>query len=338
MRFLDPDAGRVSLGGTDVRALRQRDVRSVVSLDRQDAYLFSTTIEENVRLANPGARDTEIERALTLAKIRDWVETLPDGWDTFVGEEGTRVSGGERRRIALARTFLADAPIIVLDEPTAHLDPPTATAIVSDAMVAAGGRAVLLITHRPEELDAVDEVITLCRGRVIAVARVRERDRPSGARMATMIRSNLPWPVRSVIAGAVGTTIMTLAYGSERRLRSGVSGSLDYDDSLVPGEIVASVLHLPSVTAREESELGTALRWGYGSAFGIWHGTLRRVLPEPWASVAFGATLMSATLTLFPMLGRTPPPWRWSPDVLLTSFGTHAAYVAAVAVVDDALR
>src|SRR4051812_27549927 len=139
------------------------------------------------------------------------------------------------------------------------------------------------------------------------------------------------WPVRSVLAGAAGTTALTLAYRAERRLRPDVAGPLDYDDSLVPGQIVASVMHLPHVTAREDRDLGLLLRWGYGSAFGFWHGVLRRRVPEPWASVAFGATLMTATLTLFPLLGRTPPPTRWPADVMATSVGTHVAYVAAVA-------
>jgi hypothetical protein len=98
------------------------------------------------------------------------------------------------------------------------------------------------------------------------------------------------------------------------------------------------VLHLPDVTDRGDAELGTGLRWGYGSAFGLWHGILRKRLPEPWASLTFGATLMSATFTLFPVMGRTPPPWRWSRAMLATSFGTHAAYVTAAAIVDDRLR
>jgi uncharacterized membrane protein YagU involved in acid resistance len=114
-------------------------------------------------------------------------------------------------------------------------------------------------------------------------------------------------------------------------------GPLDYDDSLVPGQIVASIMHLPHVTAREENELGLALRWGYGSAFGLWHGVLRRRFPEPVASAAFGATLMTATLTLFPVLGRTPPPWDWPASVMATAWFTHAAYVVALAAVDDAL-
>jgi hypothetical protein len=146
------------------------------------------------------------------------------------------------------------------------------------------------------------------------------------------------WTVRSVLAGTAGTAALTLAYKTEHRLRRRVTGALDYDDSLVPGQIVAAVMHLPHVTAREEYDLGMFLRWSYGSVFGVWHGTLRRRVREPWASVGFGATLMAATLTLFPLLGRTPPPWRWPPDVMATCIGTHVAYVTAVAAVDDGLR
>ena len=148
----------------------------------------------------------------------------------------------------------------------------------------------------------------------------------------------LAWPIRSVCAGAAGTAALTLAYAGERRVRARHEGQLDYDDSLVPGQIVAAVMHLPHVTAREDRDLGLALRWGYGSAFGILHGALRRAVGEPWASVAFGGTLMSATLTLFPLLGHTPVPWRWPADVMATSVGTHVAYVAAVAVADDGIR
>lgn len=150
--------------------------------------------------------------------------------------------------------------------------------------------------------------------------------------------SKIPWPIRSTAAGTAGTAAMTLAYSTERRLRRNHQGSLDYDDSLVPGQIVAGIMHLGHVTAREENELGLALRWSYGSVFGIWHGILRRWISEPWASVLFGATLMSATLSLFPLLGRTPPPWRWPADVMATAVGTHVAYVAAAGATDDTLR
>lgn len=142
-------------------------------------------------------------------------------------------------------------------------------------------------------------------------------------------------PLRSALAGAAGTAALSATYALERRLRS-KRGPLDYDDSLVPGQIVASIMHLPAVTAREDRELGLALRWSYGSAFGIWHGLLRRWCREPWASLAFASTLMSATFSLFPLLGRTPPPWRWPRDVMGTCLLTHFVYVVTVAAVDEA--
>lgn len=146
------------------------------------------------------------------------------------------------------------------------------------------------------------------------------------------------WALRSIAAGTAGTATLTLAYKAEHRLRRGVRGALDYDDSLVPGQIVAAVMHLPHVTDREERDLGLALRWSYGSVFGLLHGTLHRAVGEPWASALFGGTLITATMTLFPLLGRTPPPWRWPADTMATSLGTHAAYVAAVATANDALH
>ena len=147
----------------------------------------------------------------------------------------------------------------------------------------------------------------------------------------------LPWTIRSVCAGAAGTAALTASYAAERRFRHRRT-PLDYDDSLVPGQIVASVMHLPHVTAREEQDLGLLLRWSYGSMFGLLHGLLHRRIGEPWASAAFGGTLMSATLTLFPLLGHTPAPWRWPGDVMATSVGTHVAYVAAVAATEESLR
>jgi hypothetical protein len=144
----------------------------------------------------------------------------------------------------------------------------------------------------------------------------------------------LPWPIRSVLAGTAGTAALTFSYAAERRLRPRHHGPLDYDDSPVPGQIVASIMHLPQVTASEVEQLGTLLRWGYGSAFGLAHGLLRRRISEPKASAIFAGTLIGATFSLFPLLGNTPPPWRWPADVIATCLGTHAAYVVTVAGVD----
>jgi len=164
VRFMDPTRGRVTLGDADLRDVRKGDVRSVVTLDGQDGYLFSSTIRENVRLARPSADDAAIEQALRRARAIDFVAALPDGLDTFVGEDGARLSGGERRRIALARTFLADAPVVVLDEPTAHLDSATADALVADVLAETTGKSVLLITHRSKDERDVDNVVRLVCG------------------------------------------------------------------------------------------------------------------------------------------------------------------------------
>lgn len=161
LRFLDPVAGRVAIDGRDVRDLRQEDVRGAFALAGQDAHVFDSTIRENLRLADPEATDDELLHALGRARLREWVEALPEGLDTLVGEDGARLSGGQRQRLVVARALLADAPVLVLDEPTAQLDPDTAEALVTDVLAAADGRTVLLVTHRPEGLDLVDEVVSL---------------------------------------------------------------------------------------------------------------------------------------------------------------------------------
>ena len=160
-RFLDPERGRVLLAGEDLRRYRQEDVRSLIAVAGQDAHLFSASIRDNLRLARPDATDDDLARALRSARILDWVQSLPDGLDTLVGEEGRELSGGQRQRIVLARALLTEAPVLVLDEPTAHLDPPTANELVQDVFAAARGRTVLLITHRPEGVELADEVVVL---------------------------------------------------------------------------------------------------------------------------------------------------------------------------------
>ena len=151
----------VTIAGRDVREYRQEDVRRQFALAGQEAHVFDSTIRENLRLARPTASEADLEAALASARLDEWVAGLPKGLDTFVGEDGTRMSGGQRQRLTLARALLVDAPVLVLDEPTAHLDPETAQALMQDVLAAAGDRTVLLITHRPEGLDAMDDVVRL---------------------------------------------------------------------------------------------------------------------------------------------------------------------------------
>jgi thiol reductant ABC exporter CydC subunit len=161
LRFIDPERGYVTIAGEDIRRYRQEDVRRVVAVAGQDAHLFSASIRDNVLLGRPDATGAELERALRSARIWEWIESLPEGLDTLVGEEGRELSGGQRQRIVLARALIVEAPLLVLDEPTAHLDPPTAEALIEDIFAAAGERTVLLITHRGEGLDLADELVVL---------------------------------------------------------------------------------------------------------------------------------------------------------------------------------
>jgi ATP-binding cassette subfamily C protein CydCD len=154
VRFLEPSAGSVELvgsdGSIDIRRLSSNDVRRVICLCAQDPHIFDTSIAENVRLARPEATDAELLAALSAAQLDGWIESLPDGLDTMVGEHGARLSGGQRQRLSLARALLAGAPVIVFDEPTEHLDEGMAGLLVADLLDATAGRTVIMITHRPE--------------------------------------------------------------------------------------------------------------------------------------------------------------------------------------------
>jgi thiol reductant ABC exporter CydC subunit len=160
-RFLDPVTGKVTIDGRNVREYAQEDVRGTFALAGQTAHLFDTSIRANLLLARPGASEEELTAVLSRARLADWVATLPDGIDTIIGEEGMRLSGGQRQRLALARALLADAPVLVLDEPTAHLDTDTAERLMEDMLDASTARTVLLITHRPEGLNRMDEIVAL---------------------------------------------------------------------------------------------------------------------------------------------------------------------------------
>ena len=166
MRFCELSGGAALLDGHDLAGYAADDVRSVVGGCPQDPYLFDATIRDNLRLARPGATDEQLEAAAERARLLPWIRSLPRGWDTPAGTHGAAVSGGERQRLALARAFLADPALLILDEPTAHLDPPTRQALTADLLHATEGRAVLFITHERDGLDQVDQIVVLHHGRV----------------------------------------------------------------------------------------------------------------------------------------------------------------------------
>ncbi|MBB0245449.1 thiol reductant ABC exporter subunit CydC, partial [Streptomyces alkaliphilus] len=167
LRFLDPETGSYTLGGADATSLRGEDVRRMVGLCAQDAHLFDSTLRENLRLARPAATDDGLRAALRRARLLEWVDGLPAGLDTPVGEHGAELSGGQRQRLALARALLADFPVLLLDEPAEHLDTDTADALTADLLAATADRTTLLITHRLVGLEEVDEVLVLDDGRVV---------------------------------------------------------------------------------------------------------------------------------------------------------------------------
>jgi ATP-binding cassette subfamily B protein len=167
MRFYDPTAGQVLLDGHDLRDYRLADVRNQFAMVLQDAALFSGSIAENIAYARPRATRAEIEAAACAACAHDFIVRMPHGYDTRVGERGMRLSGGERQRIAIARAFLKDAPILLLDEPTSAVDAATETGILEAMERLMSGRTSILITHRMQPLAACDEVLVLEQGQVL---------------------------------------------------------------------------------------------------------------------------------------------------------------------------
>ncbi|MGA8031992.1 MAG: ATP-binding cassette domain-containing protein, partial [Casimicrobiaceae bacterium] len=168
LRFREYQEGTVRFGGHDLRSYRGEDLRSRIAVVSQDTYLFDTTIFENLRIANPRASDEDVIRAARAAQIHDFIVSLPEGYDSYAGEAGVRLSGGQARRIAIARALLKDAPVLLLDEPTEGLDPQTERALVESIETLMAGRSVLVITHKLAYLgDRVDEVLVLERGSVV---------------------------------------------------------------------------------------------------------------------------------------------------------------------------
>ena len=165
LRFLEY-TGSVTLNGVECRELSSDAVRRVIGLCAQDAHIFDSSVEANLRLARPEATEAELMDALERVRLLDWVESLPDGLATSVGEHGSRMSGGQRQRLALARALLADFPVLLLDEPTEHLDPRAAQALTADLLTVTEGRSVVLVTHRLLGLEEMDEIVVLDAGAV----------------------------------------------------------------------------------------------------------------------------------------------------------------------------
>jgi thiol reductant ABC exporter CydC subunit len=166
VRFLPAAAGEVLLDEAPTERLCADDVRRVVGLVEQRPHLFDTTLAENLRIGRRSATDDDLADVLTRVGLGEWAAQLPAGLATRVGPGGTRLSGGQLQRVAIARAFLADFPLLVLDEPSEHLDPAAADALTADLLALTEGRGTLLITHRLSGLEDVDEIVFLDDGRV----------------------------------------------------------------------------------------------------------------------------------------------------------------------------
>ncbi len=167
MRFYDPTAGSVSIDGHDLRSVTQDSLREQLGIVFQESFLFNTSIRENIRLGRPDATEEEIERAAHLAGVDDFLEMLPNGFDTLVGERGGKLSGGQRQRVAIARAILRNPAILVLDEATSALDPATEASINKTLAELAKGRTLLSVTHRLAPVVNMDQIFVLDKGRVV---------------------------------------------------------------------------------------------------------------------------------------------------------------------------
>jgi ABC-type multidrug transport system ATPase subunit len=166
-RLYDPIAGRILLDGVDLRDYQLADLRRQIGFVLQEPVLFAASIAENIAYARPDAGADEIVAAARAACAHDFIDALPDGYDTLVGERGMRLSGGERQRLSLARAFLKDAPILVLDEPTSALDTGTEAALIEIHQRVMAGRTCIIVAHRPQLLDGCDLRLQLEAGRLV---------------------------------------------------------------------------------------------------------------------------------------------------------------------------
>lgn len=193
LRFWDYEHGEISLNGVDLHAYAQDDVRNLIGVISQRTYLFNATMRENLLVAKPKASDEDIVRAAQQAQIHDFIESLPQKYETWIGERGLRLSGGERQRLAIARALLRHTPILILDEPTANLDAMTAQNFLRSLYDVMQGRTILMITHQLRGLEAMDEILVMQSGRINERGTQNELLKANGAyRQMWDLRNNIP--------------------------------------------------------------------------------------------------------------------------------------------------
>ena len=165
-RFYDVDEGRVRVGGHDVRELTCDSLLRAISMVFQNVYLFNDTVRANIAFGRPGATDEDVVEAARRAQCHDFIEALPQGYDTVVGEGGSSLSGGQKQRISIARALLKDAPLVILDEATASVDPENEALIQQAIGELTAGKTVVVIAHRLATIEAADQILVVDGGTV----------------------------------------------------------------------------------------------------------------------------------------------------------------------------
>ena len=194
-RFYDPKGGAIYIDGQNIRDATQKSVRSMIGIVPQDTVLFNDTIRYNIRYGRQDATDEEVRQAVESAQIKDFIESLPEGWDTVVGERGLKLSGGEKQRVAIARCLLKNPPIVVLDEATSALDTVTENSVQEALDTLGTNRTVLIIAHRLSTIKHADQIVAMDHGRVMEVGTHEElHDKKDGiyAKLWSMQRKSSP--------------------------------------------------------------------------------------------------------------------------------------------------
>jgi ATP-binding cassette subfamily B protein len=194
-RLYEPQRGRVMIDGVDVRELSLDSLAATVGVVSQETYLFHASVRENLRFAKPDATDAEIEAAARTARIDTLIRSLPEGYDTVVGERGYRFSGGEKQRMAIARTVLRNPPVLILDEATSSLDTQTEAAVQAELERLAEGRTTITIAHRLSTVRDAHQIVVVDRGEIVERGTHEELLERGGAYAALVMRDITEEPV-----------------------------------------------------------------------------------------------------------------------------------------------